>query len=165
MVLPLNQALQSDCIHAECNEISLRNYTDSSVDDMISQIIKPILKTMQQLPKEGFPLKKKHVDSMKNYQKELKRVTEIDHTEVANRALGSKGIIGESGIDSIEARASKAEWRCCLNITERLGSRLGTIIKDNPDLGDVFSVPEVERESSIYPLVVHLLKSIDRELR
>lgn len=162
MEISINDALESGFFSSEDGE-NFRNYDPASIDAVITEIITPILGMIKEIPVSSLPGKTKHAQSIKKYAKDLDKASRIDHTEVANRALDTRGIIGEDGADAIELRRKKTEWHACKDISERLGKRLGGIIKDNRELGDVF-IFQVERESPAYPLVIHLLKSIKKNL-
>ncbi len=162
-IISINDALESDFFSSEDGE-NFQNYAPTSIDAMITQIITPILNQVAEIPTDRLPMKTKHMQSIRRYLKDLRKVTGIDHIEAANRSLDVRGIIGEDGDDAIELRGKKTEWNCCKNVSERLGARLAEIIKEDRELGNVFIV-QIETENSSYPLVVHLLKSIKNKLK
>lgn len=161
--MSISDALEDGFFSSVIGEDSQNNYNEGSIEAIIEQIIQPILKTFEQLPRGSIEDQTQHAKHIKGYKKDLRKVTQIDHTEAANRALDDRGIIGEADLNSIILRGRKTEWNCCLKVSERLGDRLAAIVKANPELGNVFTV-QVDADSPSYPLVVHLLKSINKKL-
>lgn len=156
--MSINQALESGFFASEDGSSFGKNYRIDSVDKTIENIIEPILESLKAQNLSG-----SHVRSIKGYKKDLKKVQYEDHTEAANRALGDRGISGETGEEAIALRAKKQEWRVCLNISERLGKHLAEMLVEDPRLGEILTV-QTEKDSASYPIVIELLKSINAHL-
>lgn len=151
----------SDNLQKSSIEKELKFHTPGCSWSFNQEIVKKARMVLNQsLPLEDLH-RKKHADQIKKYEKTLKKISSenIDHTEEANRATQPKGIIGESGIEALELRAKKTEWGRCLNIGERLGRHISEINKESPKFSEEFKV-NLDPNSQIYPIVMHLLRSI-----
>lgn len=163
--ISINEAMNSEYYNVRYLVTSITLYREDSLHVMVDQILTPIRDSFRDVNLRDLPDKSDHSKHFRKYKKILAGTSEIDHVEAANRSLGAAGLIGESGAEAIEARTRKTEWFRCISVTERIGKRLAAILKKNSALGDVLQVPCVARESSAYPLIVHLLHTIADELR
>ncbi len=162
--ISINEAMNSELYNSSYHVTSMTRYKEDSLDVMIHQILEPIRQSLRDVNLKDLPDKSEHSKHFKKYRKILADASGIDHVETANRSLSAAGLIGELGVESIEARSRKTEWFRCISVAERIGKRLAVILKENSALGNVLQIPCVDRDSSAYPLVVHLLHSITAEL-
>lgn len=164
VLVSLNSLIKDESFSSTGSESNISNYRPKSIEDLIAEIVAPILESLEELPlTENVSDRKNRTKSIQDYQKKLRKAKTTDHVEKIERAISDKGIIGEDGADAVEYRKKKTEWHRCLDITKRLSKHLGEMIKENPNLGDVFVI-KVDKQSSAYPFVLELVNSIKKHI-